>query len=59
MRQNISNGDHSNFKLTQLKSTQRTIDAELYEYTIDHCPYITDVTIKSPGKVQIVVDSYI
>ena len=51
MQQDICNGRHSNFRLTQLKSTERSLNPEQYEYAIDHCPNVTLITITSPGKI--------
>ena len=50
-QQNTCNNHHTNFRLTQLQSTKRTLNPELYEYTVAYCPNITSVLITSPGNL--------
>ena len=51
-QQNTCNSHHTNFRLNQLQSTKRTLNPELYEYTVDNCPNITSVLITSPGNIN-------
>ena len=51
-QQNDINNSHCNFRITQLQSTNQTLNPQLYEYTIDHCPNIRSLTITSPGIIQ-------
>ena len=53
-QQNINNDQHSNFRLTELQSTKQTLNPDLFEYTIDYCPNLRTVTIKSPGSLSII-----
>ena len=53
-QQNINTDQHSNFRLTELQSTKQTLDPDLFEYTIDYCPNLRSVMIKSPGIIKII-----
>ena len=53
-QQNINNDQHSNFRLTELQSTKQTLNPDLFEYTIDYCPNLRSVAIKSPGSLSII-----
>ena len=53
-QQNINIDQHSNFRLTELQSTKQTLNPDLFEYTIDYCPDLRSVTIKSPGSLSII-----
>jgi hypothetical protein len=50
-QQNTCNNQHTNYRLTQLQSTKRTLNPELYEYTVDYCPNLGSVLITSPGNI--------